>query len=1658
MDQGSSNASASGSEGVDVSPSVRDDDGGDTCEPTTSQLTDQSRPALDPAIKPTLQAQQSDAPALAPPKRKKSRALSNSRSESASAAASKTASTLFPMPFKCSGDFCGLELRNFQAPNGGGSNSTSSVGAAGRRTSLPPTNALLLLFSPDEVAVLTGDVAQLLASSEISKRANGSEQADVASEGLRVIAFKSIALARGNKTHLATDLAAQERAKKYRDAPCEAAEGSGEPRKRRMSHQLDSTAAQQLREGSRTRVYGELDGVANYYRQVRVCGDCYAIYSLLDMAWEMAAGGAGEKKSDEIRARQQAKHHAELEQQWAAQIDRQVADKEKLYLRKRDSLTDKPSDQSSGSDSVVVTPGIDAMDLATSSSTSSLPALWSPKPDPSAVLKPDGLALTDGNHRNTVSTASLPRAPDKSSSLTLPELSSSQTTNPTATVASPTTRSPIRQRIEGRDKFVGVERYLRGESKRINDHALEEGRLFREAPLSSSTTDAKTLAVRPLSSSRPRSMKPSAVASAATARVLVVCSDVSTLNELHQALEARQQPSSSSSPVRLAIESSSDGAHALRSAQESFYDVVLVERELAGELSGLELAKLLRASQIQQSVTTGGTTKGLSTSAIICVTASISRDDLQLYRDCGMDGCIGKPVNRESVSRTVQAALAHMAATSSSTSTARPTAGNNAVDAATEAIARAKMETQERRRQQRRRHQTRLEAASVLSMPGLADLNAREDYVHGDFQLDAATCIPYCVMGDPNLQPATAKHNTFFNLVVVHDLFDTWERLQILLQPIIAKYNGAAQVLLWNYPGQAYTTWRRGALLNNDYHAQCLHALLQHVSQEGGEGGDQKRLLRDAPYYLVGIGNGGSIAMAFCTHSPPLDGNTRALLLVDAFSFVDAKLAQFLHDCLKVFACTPVSRPDLPVYFHSRFLFSPAYLARVTTPMALNLYTAVMNPITLDGRAALCSGALAHRDLRGQLTQRGLRMPIVNVCSTQNALVSVSEQVEALLKRGKLDVVDSIGKILMRRPSDNGKRQRRSCVLWLASGHEVLQERKADVLLLLEQLVTGFHEVNDPPHGKTESSTSDSVTSVEASRRRPSPDKSKSSTGDARGSNFEDRFIDRVLTTVNQVVPAPQASDSKRPNSSSGASRSRPGSSFATSGDHTSKWIAHQQAAAGDAAKKKAAVAATDTATKPSASPSKANTTATSPVTWDPTTPAFERLSANVIYKIGQGSKIYPGAVPAATSLPEVKEYMGWRVRRNQKRLQRMNQMAAVIQRAFRAFAARMLLVKIKRARCAVLLQRVWRAKIARRKYKGMKKEDWAARLLQRHWRGKLGRDSYRDKMRKYLAAVDMQRIARGWLARQLASRIRTLRKQSAARIQCEIRRFLAVRRLFAQRRRRNAATTIQRVFRGHVGRRRFDRERDKLLFSRTQSQGIAFGKQMLLEYKLFGTKLQSEVALLAREKQEVERQAELVLKEIASSTRASGCSKPRCTRSARSRPRACPRTWTRRASGSCASRKCGSTASSRRCSRRSRSAAKRSVIWRRSSPGSIASGCRRRKSSRRSSGSSSCYWRSSSRSSRASSTSSRRGRSSRSTWPRPTPLVHWEAHSTVHPLAGRALSLLGRYRLQRQRQQYQRGRARTAAASTRRWPTRARRSRQSSARRPTRSWSRLRP
>lgn len=320
---------------------------------------------------------------------------------------------------------------------------------------------------------------------------------------------------------------------------------------------------------------------------------------------------------------------------------------------------------------------------------------------------------------------------------------------------------------------------------------------------------------------------------------------------------------------------------------------------------------------------------------------------------------------------------------------------------------------------------------------------------------DGVTRMPYTVIGEPTGQSVKC------NLIVFHDLFDTFESTRVFFRPIIAR-NVGAQALLFNFPGQAgasyivdgHTCQEDKVVLNNMWLARRVHELLvylQHTTQF---------ITTGAPFHFVGFGNGANIATCYTVlYGKSYDGYLQSLALFNGFSSVDAQLAAVLHNAVNVFVCLSPTRPDLPVSFFSKYLFSDAYLRKVDVKLALSLYSAVTNPITLDGRLRLCRGALCHVDLCARLKE--IDVPIVLIQSVENLLVSPSNVDPFLQGRARVLQVGSHQQSHAEAMKDSTRAQLKEAlatpnsvfVSWLQAGHELRQEAKNYVSEVIEVLV-----------------------------------------------------------------------------------------------------------------------------------------------------------------------------------------------------------------------------------------------------------------------------------------------------------------------------------------------------------------------------------------------------------------------------------------------------------------------------------------------------------------------------------------------------------------------------------------------------------------------------
>ncbi len=167
---------------------------------------------------------------------------------------------------------------------------------------------------------------------------------------------------------------------------------------------------------------------------------------------------------------------------------------------------------------------------------------------------------------------------------------------------------------------------------------------------------------------------------------------------------------------------------------------------------------------------------------------------------------------------------------------------------------------------------------------------SKEDFTLSILKVDADTEITYCVLGSrPRITEPKIHHSPLYNLVICHDIFDHYEKLKILLAPMMKRCPGA-QALLWNYPGQSYSKWRQNQVINNEYLVSILSKLVDHTKSLGQ--------FDEAPFHLVGYGIGASVACFYASHY--FCPNLCSIVSINGFSYVDSHHAGVLRDCMAV--------------------------------------------------------------------------------------------------------------------------------------------------------------------------------------------------------------------------------------------------------------------------------------------------------------------------------------------------------------------------------------------------------------------------------------------------------------------------------------------------------------------------------------------------------------------------------------------------------------------------------------------------------------------------------------------------------------------------------------------------------------------------------------
>ena len=118
------------------------------------------------------------------------------------------------------------------------------------------------------------------------------------------------------------------------------------------------------------------------------------------------------------------------------------------------------------------------------------------------------------------------------------------------------------------------------------------------------------------------------------------------------------------------------------------------------------------------------------------------------------------------------------------------------------------------------------------------------------------------------------------------------------------------RIILFNYPGQAYTVFNETEIWNNESISGLLDSLISYLVNIKKIDLDIERVK------FLGFGNGGNILTYFICTSEGAMTSLHSTLLVNSFSYLDELLYQTLQECITNFENFPDDLPELPYCYY----------------------------------------------------------------------------------------------------------------------------------------------------------------------------------------------------------------------------------------------------------------------------------------------------------------------------------------------------------------------------------------------------------------------------------------------------------------------------------------------------------------------------------------------------------------------------------------------------------------------------------------------------------------------------------------------------------------------------------------------------------------------
>jgi len=306
--------------------------------------------------------------------------------------------------------------------------------------------------------------------------------------------------------------------------------------------------------------------------------------------------------------------------------------------------------------------------------------------------------------------------------------------------------------------------------------------------------------------------------------------------------------------------------------------------------------------------------------------------------------------------------------------------------------------------------------------------------------IDAQTAIPFLVLS--NTVESDANKNGSNVLVVVHDMFDSFFETVQFYEEVLSMLPNT-KIILFNYPGQAFTAYDSSVLQTNEDISTMLDILLNLLL-------DSNRMTELDKIFLLGIGYGGNIASCFLSYNNNINTNIHSAFVVNSFLRVDQEINNTAQEWIQVLQTLPAELPEIHINHY--------YVMALSQEGTHILQDAVFmrekvekNPIKIEGKIYILKGLMSGLDLTDTFSKLDLNIYVVH---SLNNCIFRSNNADLFMKISTQD------KGMKKRIKNEKKGERK--VLYYEGGHDISTESPE----VLRKMILDFVTTNSVPQYK----------------------------------------------------------------------------------------------------------------------------------------------------------------------------------------------------------------------------------------------------------------------------------------------------------------------------------------------------------------------------------------------------------------------------------------------------------------------------------------------------------------------------------------------------------------------------------------------------------------